>query len=439
MRQSAVPETRMPLRQHISDKRNESDLPVESQEGDDKDEFPEDSWAAWSCLLGSFLMMFPSFGFQTAIGTVQDYISTHQLAEYSVSDVGWITAVLVFLTLFLGVQVGPLFDRYGPRVLIICGSLANFACYILLAQCTQYWHFMLCLGVLGGISSAVITTVSISVLSHWFFRRRGLASGICMAGSSAGGVTIPLMLRALFQKYSWLWSIRIVAFQALGCYLLGMLLVKARLPRSSNSRATIDIRALASPRLCFLAVAVFSFEFIIFGCAALLPTYVRYAGLDENVQYYSLAVLNGMSFFGRVLPGFAADQVGRFNILLSMVCVTLIIMAGVWVPYGSHDEVTLYVVVAIFGFGSGGWLSLAPVCAGQLCRTEEYGRFYGTVYSVAAFGVLLTVPVGGKLIQSTTPRVLIGFYSAVLLIGLVNVVLSRWAVLDWRWKWKVKV
>lgn len=298
---------------------------------------------------------------------------------------------------------------------------------------------MLCLGVLGGISSAVITTVSISVLSHWFYRRRGLASGICMAGSSAGGAIIPLLLRTLFQKYDWLWSIRIIAFMALGCYTLGVFLVKGRHPTSSHSRVTIDIRALASPRLCFLAAAVFSFEFIIFGCAALLPTYVRYAGLDKNVQFYSLTLLNGMSLFGRVLPGFAADQVGRFNILLSMVCVTLIIMAAVWLPYGSHDEVTLYIVIAIFGFGSGGWLSLAPVCAGQLCKTEDYGRLYGTVYSVAAFGVLLTVPVGGKMLQSTTPQILIGFYSAVLLVGLVSVALSRWALLDWRWRWKVKI
>jgi MFS family permease len=270
--------------------------------------------------------------------------------------------VLVFLTLFLGVQIGPLFDTYGPRNLLICGSLANFTCYILLAQCTDYWHFMLCLGILGGVSSAVITTVSISVLSHWFYRRRALASGICMAGSSAGGAIIPLLLRTLFRKYDWLWAMRIIAFMALGCYALGVFLVKGRLPCSTKSRVTIDIRALASPRLCFLAVAVFAFEFIIFGCAALLPTYVRYAGFSEDIQFYSLTLLNGMSLFGRVLPGFAADQVGRFNILLSMVCLTLIIMAGVWLPCGSHDQATLYVVVAIFGFGSGGWLSLAPVC-----------------------------------------------------------------------------
>lgn len=28
--------------------------------------FPEGGWEALTCLLGSFLMMFPSFGFQTA-------------------------------------------------------------------------------------------------------------------------------------------------------------------------------------------------------------------------------------------------------------------------------------------------------------------------------------------------------------------------------------
>ncbi|KAJ5750668.1 hypothetical protein N7533_007696 [Penicillium manginii] len=401
--------------------------------------FPDGGKEAWTCLLGSALILFPSFGFQTAIGSVQDYLSTHQLADYTVRDVGWITAVLVFLTLFLGIQVGPLFDRYGPRMLLIIGSLGSTASYFLLAECTKYWHFMLCLSVLGGISSAVVTTVSISVLSHWFYRRRALASGLCMSGSSAGGAIIPLLLRTLFKEYGWTWSIRIIGFMALGCYAAGIMLVKGRLPMVGETKAIVDLRAFKAPRLCFLAVAVFAFEFIIFGCAALLPTYVRYSGLDLDVQFYSLTVLNSMSLVGRVLPGVAADLFGRFNILLTLACITLVIMGSVWIPFGSQNEATLYAVVAIFGFGSGGWVSLAPVCAGQLCRTEEYGRFYGTIYSVAAFGVLLTVPVGGELLQSTTPQALVGFYAAVLLIGLISVGMSRWALLDWKWKWKVKV
>ncbi|KAL4861219.1 hypothetical protein BDV12DRAFT_180583 [Aspergillus spectabilis] len=383
--------------------------------------------------------MFPSFGFQTAIGSVQDYLSLHQLADYSVSQVGWITAVLVFLTLFVGVQIGPLFDRYGPRMLLLGGSLASFLSYLLVAECSEYWHFMLCLGVFGGSAAAVVTTVSIAVLSHWFYRRRALASGLCMAGSSAGGAILPLLLRHLFPTYGWQWSIRIIAFIALACYSAGITLVKGRLPPSPVSRTTIDIRAFKSPRLCFLAAAVFAFEFIIFGCAALLPTYVRYAGLSENVQFYSLAILNSMSLLGRIVPGFIADLFGRFNILLSLVTLTLLVMTTLWLPVGSSSPVTLYTVLAIFGFGSGGWISLAPVCAGQLCRTEEYGRFYSTVYAVAAFAVLITVPVGGELVQRATPQVLVGFYAAVLGIGFCFVVLARWAVLGWVWKWGVKV
>lgn len=346
----------------------------------------------------------------------------------------------MFLTLFLGVQVGPLFDRYGPRNLLVCGTLASFASYMLLAECTKYWHFILCLSILGGIAAAVVTTVAISVLSHWFYRRRALASGLCMVGSSAGGTTLPLVLRALFPRHGWKLSIRVIAFIALGCYALGVLLVRGRLPPSGRtSKATIDFRAFKSLGLSFLTVAVFSFEFIIFGCAALLPTYVRFAGMSTDTQFYSLTVLNGMSLIGRTFPGFAADKVGRFNVLLCLVVITLIAMAAVWLPFGSRNEATLYAVVAVFGFGSGGWISLAPVCAGQLCRTEEYGRYYGTIYFVAAFGVLLTVPVGGELLQSTTPPVLIGFYAAVLLAGFVSLALSRWAVLDWKWKWKANV
>lgn len=261
-----------------------------------------------------------------------------------------------------------------------------------------------------------------------------------MAGSSAGGAIIPLILRTTFPHYGWTWSIRIIAFIALACYSLAIFLVKGRLgPTGPSSRATIDFRAFKSPRLCFLTIAVFAFEFIVFGCAALLPTYVRFAGLSKNVQFYSLTVLNSMSLLGRILPGSAADLFGRFNMLLFLLAITLVIMAAVWLPFGTRDEATLYAVVAVFGFGSGGWISLAPVCAGQLCKTEEYGRFYGTVYCVAAFAVLVTIPVGGDLLQSTTPQVLVGFYSAVLLVGVVSVAVSRWALLDWKWKWKVKV
>lgn len=96
---------------------------------------------------------------------------------------------------------------------------------------------------------------------------------------------------------------------------------------------------------------------------------------------------------------------------------------------GSH-EATLYAVVAI-----------ACSC---LCRPAvSYGgirpvlrhRLYLRSIRRSAHGSHW----GGELIQSTRPQALIGFYAAVLLTGLASVVLSRWALLDWNWRWKVKI
>lgn len=67
MRRSTVSESRVSLSyQSIANKKSESNHVAETDEGHNEVAFPEDSWAAWSCLLGSFLMMLPSFGFQTA-------------------------------------------------------------------------------------------------------------------------------------------------------------------------------------------------------------------------------------------------------------------------------------------------------------------------------------------------------------------------------------
>lgn len=44
---------------------------------------------------------------------------------------------------------------------------------------------MLALSVLGEMSAAILMTVSITVLSCWFYRRRAFTSGVCMGGSKS--------------------------------------------------------------------------------------------------------------------------------------------------------------------------------------------------------------------------------------------------------------
>lgn len=62
------------------------------------------------------------------------------------------------------------------------------------------------------------------------------------------------------------------------------------------------------------------------------------------------------------------------------------VVYGTWLPISfTHSLPLIYLFSAIFGFGSGSIISLAPVCFGQLCKANDYGRYYGTAYSVVSF------------------------------------------------------
>lgn len=68
---------------------------------------------------------------------VHQYLSQHQLKGYSESTIGWIFGIYVFLAFFCGIQIGPIFDARGPRLLILSGSILMCASMMLLGLCTR--------------------------------------------------------------------------------------------------------------------------------------------------------------------------------------------------------------------------------------------------------------------------------------------------------------
>jgi len=406
------------------------------------DTFPEGGLEAWLVLTGAVLALFASFGFMVSIGTVQEYLQTHQLSNYSSRDIGWIPSVFVYLALGLGIWVGPLFDRYGPRWIALLGSTSYVIMVFLLAECEKYWHFLLCLGFLGGIGGATLTTTSLAVVSHWFKRRRGLAHGIAMVGSSFGGFTIPLILRSTLPKYGYAWSMRILGFLFLGCLVIANVLMKPRLPPSPEARkqAIISLSLFGDLKFTFLTISVFAFEIVLFGALGILPTYANYGtNYPHDTGFYIISVMNASSCFGRIIPGYISDSIGRFNTLLAMILFTLLLMLIIWLPFGHTSLVGLYVFCALFGFGTGSWMALTPACIGQLCEAEQFGRFYGTCYFIGSLAALVCIPISGELVEAAGPRVMVGFMCAVAAFGMGTFILSRWACLGWRWRWRVKV
>jgi hypothetical protein len=70
-------------------------------------------------------------------------------------------------------------------------------------------------------------------------------------------------------------------------------------------------------------------------------------------------------------------------------------------------------------------------CPFRLASTKDANHFENST--------LICVPIGGQLLDAAGPTRLVGFLGGVLTLSLVGFVMSRWACLEYQWKWKVKI
>ncbi|KAJ0119645.1 transporter MCH4 [Diaporthe amygdali] len=379
---------------------------------------PETSAKAWLSVAGAFFYLFPTYGKREQRGRLYD-------VQFANTTIGWITGLYTSLALLLGIQFGPLFDAYGPRLLGPIGCAIYIPVFFVLAECTQYWHFMLTISVWGGFGAAIISTIGVAVIGKWFVKRRGLAMGIALCGSSTGGIVMPLMLRSLLPRLGWAWTIRILAFINMAVLIAGSLCLQQPLPQQISAaseqrrrkRIALNFMALTSNTFTLITLGIFALEFAMFGVFGLLPTYATAANFPASTGYALVAISNGCSTFGRLLPGLAGDYFGHFNVLVCMILCTAAFTGAILVPFGSSSLKALYIFSALWGFGSGSFISLTPVCMGKTCETEDYGRYYGTMYFFVSFSLLLTVPLGGQMLSTFGTRALAGLYVGIVLAG----------------------
>ena len=90
------------------------------------------------------------------MGSFQQYYEVGPLKDYSSSTIGWIPSLQVFFMFALGPVVGVIFDKYGPRPLIIGGTLLHVFGLMMASLAKTYYQFMLSQGVCSAIGVACV-------------------------------------------------------------------------------------------------------------------------------------------------------------------------------------------------------------------------------------------------------------------------------------------
>lgn len=103
------------------------------------------------------------------------------------------------------------------------------------------------------------------------------------------------------------------------------------------------------------------------------------------------------SIFGRIIPGFIADVVGRFNTMIIITALSAIFTLALWIPGKGTAAIVIY--GAIFGFTSGGYVSIGAPCIAQISDIREIGTRTGTAYLLQALGGLTGSPIAGAIVN----------------------------------------
>ena len=205
-------------------------------------------------VVGSFALIMSTWGMVNSVGVFQTYWADNQLSQYSTSTIGWINSTFIAINLALAFHIGPVFDRFGPAWLIGTGSVAYGVVFFVLGSCTEFWHFLLVFGFLGGTSSAMLSTPAIAILTQRFAGSRGLATGLATTGAGAGGVLFPLVARTMLKAHGWAWATRTLAIIVAVLLLVGNVCVSNR-SRTRSTSWVVDLKCFRDVRFVWATLS----------------------------------------------------------------------------------------------------------------------------------------------------------------------------------------
>ncbi|KAK4867130.1 hypothetical protein LT330_007871 [Penicillium expansum] len=357
---------------------------------------PEGGTKAYLSLLGGSLGLFISFGWVNCIALFQAEYQTNQLKAYSSSEVSWITSSEFFFMLFMSPLSGYLFDNYGPRLPICIGGLMHVFGLMMTSLSSKYYQFYLAQSVCSGTGTSLIFTPAMTSPMTYFRKRRALAGGLTVAGSSLGGVIFPLMVNNLLSEVGFAWTMRICAFLILGLWGIAMLTISSNLP---HARKEFNLANYLRPFTEFNFLILLAFCFFLYWALFVPFDYLvlsaMHNGMSMTMAYNLIPIMNGASFFGRTIPNGLADKYGRFNVLIIMLIFTGVITLALWLP--GRSNAANIVFAALFGIGSGTTIGLTPPLVMTLYPPQEIGFRIGLALAIAGIGALTSPPIAGAI------------------------------------------
>ena len=376
----------------------------------------------WLVVAGAVLI-------QLALGAIYAWsVFTARLTDpegaygFTASETAWVFSAGLATFATVMVIAGRLLPQVGPRRLAVAGGLLLGTGYLLGGLFgNSFWGQLLCIGIIGGAGIGLGYVVPIAVGVKWFPDKKGLITGLAVAGFGFGATIWVKLAGSWFGGLLNTTSVLGLpgvqsVFVIYGLAFALLVLVGSTVmvnppegyrpagwtppePGSGAHDGAVDFSAremLRTPQF-YMLWSVFIFSALaglmviycikLFGIDALQHRGIADAGAITGTAMAWYAIFNGI---GRIAWGSISDRIGRKMAITLMAALQGVIMLMTYHVFITFGTVSGFIIVAaLIGFNFGGNFALFPAATADFFGNRNVGSNYGwifTAYGIAGIG-----------------------------------------------------